>query len=185
MKIETLTSTGQVIDGARCLVSNERNDASVRSGQTLPIRRSGANLDIECNHPGQPPATGQAISRANVGMAGNLLIGGVVGAVIDSGTGAGFNYPSWIRMVFGEARSFDRSAQTGDGPTAGIKIGTNELAAAPAAPAPAPAPIPAPAPAASVAVAAPSAALVRAPSLIRPGGHVSMDDLGALLPARP
>ncbi|WP_431127324.1 hypothetical protein [Variovorax paradoxus] len=195
MKIETLSPAGKVVDGARCRVSNDRNDVEVRSGLTLPVRRSGENLSIECTHAGQPPARGQAISRANVGMVGNVMIGGVLGAVIDASTGAGFNYPSWIQLIFGEVRSFDRSAQTGDQATAGMKIGTTEMAAAPAPktavavvplPAPAPAAVPLPVAVAPAAPAAPVRPGPAAPSpSAAPDARVSMDDLRGLLPAKP
>ena len=187
VKFETLSPEGKVIDGARCRVSNDRNDAVVRSGQTLPVRRSGENLSIECTQAGLPPARGQAISRANVGMVGNVMIGGVVGAVIDAGTGAGFNYPSWIRLMFGEVRSFDRSAQTGDDATVGMKIGTTEMAApktaAAAVPAPAPAAVPPPPPAVAVAPVRPAPAAP--PPSAAPDARVSMDDLRGLLPPTP
>ncbi|PLC04567.1 hypothetical protein CY658_12045 [Variovorax sp. RO1] len=192
VKFETLSPEGKVVDGARCRVSNDRNDAVVRSGQTLPVRRSGENLSIECTQAGLPPARGQAISRVNVGLVGNVMIGGLVGVAIDTGTGAGFNYPSWIRLIFGEVRSFDRTAQTGDEATVGMKIGTTEMAAAPA-PKTAAAPVPAPAPAAvappppppvAVAPAAPARPALAAPSAA-PDARVSMDDLRGLLPAKP
>jgi len=187
VKFETLSPEGKVIDGARCRVSNDRNDAVVRSGQTLPVRRSGENLSIECTQAGLPPARGQAISRANVGMVGNVMIGGVVGAVIDAGTGAGFNYPSWIRLMFGEVRSFDRSAQTGDDATVGMKIGTTELAPPKTAAAPVPTPalaaVPPPPPPVAVAPTRPAPA---APSpSAAPDARVSMDDLRGLLPPKP
>ena len=201
VKIETLSLAGKLVDGARCRISNDRNDAEVRSGQTLSVRRSGENLGIECTHAGQPPARGQAISRANIGMVGNVMIGGVVGAAIDAGTGAGFNYPSWIQLTFGEVRSFDRSAQTGDQATAGMKIGTTEMEAAPApknavavVPAPAPAPpaaapapaaVPPPLSVARAAPAAPSPALAAPSPSAAPDARVSMDDLRGLLPAKP
>ena len=193
VKVETLSPEGKVVDGARCRVSNDRNDAVVRSGLTLPVRRSGENLSIECTQAGQPPARGQAISRANVGLVGNVMIGGLVGVAIDTGTGAGFNYPSWIQLIFGEVRSFDRSAQTGDEATTGMKIGTTEMAAAPApktaaAPAPAPAPAPAvvapPPPPVAVAPAAPVRPAPAAPPAA-PDARVSMDDLRGLRPAKP
>lgn len=191
VKIETLSPEGKVVDGARCRVSNDRNDAVVRSGLTLPVRRSGENLSIECTQAGQPPARGQAISRANVGLVGNVMIGGLIGVAIDTGTGAGFNYPSWIRLIFGEVRSFDRSAQTGDEATVGMKIGTTEMAAAPApktaaAPVPAPAVVapPPPSPPVAVAPAAPVRPAPAAPSAA-PDARVSMDDLRGLLPAKP
>lgn len=191
VKIETLSPEGKVVDGARCRVSNDRNDAVVRSGQTLPVRRSGENLSIECTQAGLPPARGQAISRVNVGLVGNVMIGGLIGVAIDTGTGAGFNYPSWIRLIFGEVRSFDRTAQTGDEATVGMKIGTTEMAAAPApktaaalVPAPAPTAVPPPPPSVAVAPAAPARPAPAAPAAA-PDARVSMDDLRGLLPAKP
>lgn len=207
VKIETLTAEGKTINGAKCAVTNDRNDTAVRSGDSFPVRRSGANLMIECTQPGQLPATGQAFSRVNAGMVGNIMIGGALGAVIDSSTGAGFNYPSWMRLVFGEVRNFDRSAQSGDEPTDGVRIGTTEVATAatpgpknavkdaakdavakraeaapPQTPVPAPviASVPAPVPAS---VPAPVAA--PAPPQPRADARVSMDDLRGLLPAKP
>ncbi|WP_062482368.1 hypothetical protein [Variovorax boronicumulans] len=189
VKVETLSPEGKVVDGARCRVSNDRNDAVVRSGLTLPVRRSGENLNIECTQSGLPPARGQAISRVNVGLVGNVMIGGLVGVAIDTGTGAGFNYPSWIQLIFGEVRSFDRSAQTGDEATVGMKIGTTEMAAAPApktaaALVPAPAVVAPPPPPVAVAPAAPVRPAPAAPSAA-PDARVSMDDLRGLLPAKP
>ncbi|WP_216360063.1 hypothetical protein [Variovorax boronicumulans] len=191
VKVETLSPEGKVVDGARCRVSNDRNDAVVRSGLTLPVRRSGENLNIECTQSGLPPARGQAISRVNVGLVGNVMIGGLVGVAIDTGTGAGFNYPSWIQLIFGEVRSFDRSAQTGDEATTGMKIGTTEMAAAPApktaaapVPAPAPAVVAPPPPPVAVAPPAPARPAPAAPSAA-PDARVSMDDLRGLLPAKP
>jgi hypothetical protein len=212
VKIETLTPEGKTINGAKCAVTNDRNDAAVRSGDSFPVRRSGANLMIECTQPGQLPATGQAFSRVNAGMVGNIMIGGALGAVIDSSTGAGFNYPSWMRLVFGEVRNFDRSAQNGDEPTDGVRIGKTEVAtAAPSAPsalsapsapkavatnraeeAPAQAPVPTPvaAPAlvplpAPVAVPAPPPVARAEPPQPRSDARVSMEDLRGLLPAKP
>ncbi|SEL99769.1 hypothetical protein SAMN05518845_114120 [Variovorax sp. YR750] len=206
VKIETMTAAGKVVDGAKCLITNDRNDLVMRSGDTVPVRRSGANLTIECSQPGFAPAHGQAVSRANVGMAGNILIGGMIGAVVDASTAAGYNYPSWIQLIFGEVRSIDRSAQTGEGPTAGVRIGTTEMVAAqpvappkavavkppeeprpvPVVPAPEPAPVKVVAPAAPVAPS-PSQALAPPPpsSQSRPETRVSMDDLNGLLPGKP
>ncbi|MFM9926711.1 hypothetical protein VLK31_27255 [Variovorax sp. H27-G14] len=199
MKIETLTATGEVVNGAKCLVTNDRNDTAMRSGDSVSVRRSGTNLVIECSQPGQAPATGQAVSRANVGMVGNILIGGVIGAAIDSGTGAGFNYPSWMRLVFGEVRNFDRSSQTGDEAMDGMRLGATEVAAGmPPAPKVVAATPPQQPRAAPVPEAVVKAEPVPPPVLVAPtvpvpvpapqprsDARVSMDDLRGLLPAKP
>lgn len=207
VKIDTLTAAGEIVNGAECRVANDKGDTVMRSGQSVTVRRSGANLSIECTQQGQAAATGHATSRVNVGMVGNILIGGLIGVAIDAGTGAGFNYPSWMQLVFGEVRTFDTNSQSLDQPTAGLKIGDARLAAAlPPAPAVAPsvstAPTAVPVAAAPVAAAPVAAVPVAAaplpvPVLVstapatatgqraEPPTRVSMDDLKALLPARP
>ncbi|WP_398499156.1 hypothetical protein [Variovorax sp.] len=204
VKIETLTEAGKTVEGAKCTLTNDRNGIVMRSGESVSVRRSGALLNIECTQPGLAPATGQAISRVNTGMVGNILIGGVLGAAIDSGTGAGFNYPSWMQLVFGEVRSFDRSGQTGDQALAGVRIGETRLAAPSVVPPPptaiavTPPPVAEEKPATPPVVAAvpppvaiapppvaPAAPVVPPPAPRAVGARVSMEDLGALLPAKP
>lgn len=175
VKIETLAADGNVVTGARCQLTNERNSRVIHSGERVTVHRSGSTLKIECTQPGYAPASGQAISRVNAGMFGNILIGGAIGAMVDSSTGAGFNYPSWMRLVFGETRIFDRRAQTSEQALAGVRIGETRLASAALAPMPMPM---------QVASAAPAPVEEKSPEPTRPtDGKVSMDDLSALLPA--
>lgn len=192
VKVETLTSDGKAIEGAECRLSNDKGDALMQSGQSVLVRRSGANLKVECTQAGLPPATGQAVSRVNAGMVGNIVVGGVIGAAIDVGSGAGYNYPSWMQLVFGEERSYDRSVQQGDQPVAGVALGVTRMAASvPVAAAPpkvavaevvAPAPTaPPPAPVVAAVAPPPDPTPAAAP---KPVSRVSLDDLGALLPAR-
>ncbi|OUM00214.1 hypothetical protein [Variovorax sp. JS1663] len=201
IKIETLTPAGRVIEGAECRLANDKSEAMTLSGQSVPVKRSGGNLSIHCTHDGQAPAGGQAVSRVNGGMVGNIILGGLIGVAVDASNGSGFNYPSWMQLVFGEQRYFDRSAQQGDQALAGVKLGTTEVAAA----APTPATVPrkdaereaerVAAPAVAAAPVAPAAApepvpvarASAAPTAASPASpvRVSLDDLNALLPAKP
>lgn len=169
--IETLTADGKLIEGAECSVANDKAETVALSGSSALVRRSGGTLNIECKQAGHLPASGQATSRINGGMVGNVVLGGLVGAAIDSGTGAGFNYPSWMQLVFGEVRTFDRGAQVGEQPLEGVRVGTTALAAAPSAALPAAAP--------GVHAATPVAANTS------PTPRVSIDDLRGLLPSKP
>jgi len=170
--IETLTADGKLIEGAECSVANDKAETVALSGSSALVRRSDGTLNIECKQAGYLPASGQATSRINGGMVGNVVLGGLVGAAIDSGTGAGFNYPSWMQLVFGEVRTFDRGAQVGEQPLEGVRVGTTALAAAP------PAALPAPA-----APGAPAATPIAANTSSTP--RVSIDDLRGLLPSKP
>jgi hypothetical protein len=109
MKIETKTKAGEKITGADCTVTNDYGSSSGKSGTTMPVRRSGKDLDITCKHPSNPDAVARAISRANAGLAGNIIFGGGIGAIIDHNKGTAYTYPTWIELVFGETLVFDRS----------------------------------------------------------------------------
>ena len=170
--IETLTADGKLIEGAECSVANDKAETVALSGSSALVRRSGGTLNIECKQAGHLPASGQATSRINGGMVGNVVLGGLVGAAIDSGTGAGFNYPSWMQLVFGEVRTFDRGAQVGEQPLEGVRVGTTALAATPSAASPA-----------AVAPAGPVATPIAANA--SPTPRVSIDDLRGLLPSKP
>ncbi|MDM0114890.1 hypothetical protein QTI66_22260 [Variovorax sp. J22R133] len=135
VKIDTRTQGGEVIQGVECRVSNDRGGQSTAlSGQSVQVRRSGGNLSIDCAQAGLPPAKGTVVSHINAGIVGNVLLGGVVGAAIDAGTGAGFSYPGWLQLVFGEIRRFEGMGPSGNAAMSGTVQGTTTLAdAAPAA----------------------------------------------------
>ena len=114
VKIQTVSSDGKKTDGAACELTNDRGVVRLLSGQSVTVHRSGRDLMMNCNLSGSLPATGKAISRANAGLAGNILFGGGIGAVIDANTGAAFTYPIWMQLVFGEDRQYDRTGNRSD-----------------------------------------------------------------------
>jgi hypothetical protein len=117
MKIETMKDGGDVVDGADCTLTNDYGSVNARSGDTVRIRRSSQDLDITCRHPDNPDATARAVSRANAGMLGNILIGGGIGAIIDHNKGTAYTYPTWVQLVYGKTLVFDRKAEKDGHPT--------------------------------------------------------------------
>ena len=97
-----------MIRGASCKLSNNFFTATVLSGDTAQVHRSSKDLEIQCEASGYEAATGKVISRANAGLAGNILFGGAIGAVIDHNKGTAYTYPTWIRLVYGQNRIYDR-----------------------------------------------------------------------------
>lgn len=132
MRVETKTSTGELITGADCKLTNDYGTVSGKSGDTLQVRRSSKDLDIVCVHPSNPDASARAISRANAGMWGNIVLGGGIGAIIDHNKGTAYTYPTWVQLVFGKALVFDRSGEQNGLPTPSTEVGTT-VAASPAA----------------------------------------------------
>jgi len=145
VKFETKTDAGSLVTGASCKATNDYGQMSFKSGDTVQIRRSSKDLDISCTQPGQPDASARAISRANGGMWGNIILGGGIGAIIDHNKGTAYTYPTWMQLVFGKTLIFDRTAEKEGQPVPGTEpIGGSSTSATPAAAAAS-----APAPAAS------------------------------------
>jgi hypothetical protein len=108
LRIDTETAQGQAIDDADCELTNDQGTTTARSGSSTIVRRSSKDLEIRCIKAGLPDASARLVSRANAGLAGNILIGGAIGAVVDHNSGAAYTYPTWIRLVFGEHATLDR-----------------------------------------------------------------------------
>ena len=117
MKVETKASTGDLVAGADCRLSNDYGVFQVKSGETVQVRRSSKDLEIVCKDPANPDAVAKAISRANGGMFGNILLGGGIGAIIDHNKGTAYTYPLWVQLEFGKTLVFDRSAEKEGQPT--------------------------------------------------------------------
>lgn len=121
MKVETKTQSGVLVAGAECKLTNDYGVFQVKSGDTAQVRRSSKDLEIVCKDPANPDATAKAISRANGGMFGNILLGGGIGAIIDHNKGTAYSYPIWVQMVFGKSLVFDRSTEKEGVPTVGTE----------------------------------------------------------------
>ncbi|UCH17593.1 MAG: hypothetical protein JSW36_00675 [Burkholderiales bacterium] len=121
MKVETKTEAGQVVAGAECKLTNDYGSVSLKSGDTAQVHRSSKDMDILCKHPENPDATARAISRANAGMFGNIILGGGIGAIIDHNKGTAYTYPTWVQLVYGKTLVFDRSAEKEGQPTLGAE----------------------------------------------------------------
>lgn len=121
VKIETKTASGEAVRGAECKLTNDYGTVTLKSGETAQVRRSSKDLDIVCKDEKNPDATARAISRANGGMWGNIIIGGGIGAIIDHNKGTAYTYPTWMQLVFGKTLVFDRSAEKDGQPAVGVE----------------------------------------------------------------
>jgi hypothetical protein len=108
MRVDTKTADGAVVTGANCKLTNDFAPVELKSGSSANVRRSNKDMDIVCSTANQSDARGTAISRANAGLAGNILFGGGIGAIIDHNTGKAYTYPNWVQLIFGQTRIFDR-----------------------------------------------------------------------------
>jgi uncharacterized protein YceK len=125
MKVETKTQAGELVSGAECKLTNDYGTLTVKSGDSTQVRRSSKDLDIVCRDPKSPDASARAISRANGGMWGNIILGGGIGAIIDHNKGTAYTYPTWVQLVFGKTLVFDRNDEKDGQPAPGLEPTAN------------------------------------------------------------
>ncbi len=134
VRVDTKQKSGTVVAGADCVATNDYGSTNFKSGGTQALRRSAGDMTIVCTKNGEQPANARLISRPNGGMAGNIVLGGVIGAVVDHNRGTAYTYPTWVELVFGESLVFDRSLQTGDAVLKGLAAGSATAKASAPAP---------------------------------------------------
>jgi hypothetical protein len=89
---------------------------------SVQIHRSNKDLHFVCTKAETKDAKGTVISRANGGLAGNILIGGGIGALIDHTKGTAYTYPEWVRLVVDKLMTFDRRADKDGAPNLGQEV---------------------------------------------------------------
>ena len=81
--------------GAWCVLRNDNGTFIVKSTpETITINKSSEDLMVECTKDGHTQ-TEKFESSANAAMWGNLIFGGIIGAVVDW-QDAGFDYEAII-----------------------------------------------------------------------------------------
>ena len=82
--------------GAKCTLNNSNGVYFVQSTPgTVSVEKAYGDLTVICEKDGQTFASTHQ-SNANVATYGNILLGGIPGALIDGGSGKGYDYPNYI-----------------------------------------------------------------------------------------
>jgi hypothetical protein len=123
VSVETRNDSGQVA-GANCKLSNNKGTWFVTTPGSTTVQRSYEDLAIQCTKDAQEPGIASVKSSTKPMAFGNILFGGVIGAAVDVGTGAAYDYPSLITVLMGKTTTVTPPAAAAAAP-------------APAAPAPA------------------------------------------------
>jgi hypothetical protein len=122
VRFETFNAAGVEVKDADCKLENDYGQQMVKTPATVNVRRSSKDLQITCVKSGDADGRGVAISRANAGMAGNILFGGGIGAIIDHNKGTAYTYPQWVQVVMGKLLTFDRRADQDGQPNRGVDL---------------------------------------------------------------
>jgi hypothetical protein len=85
---------------AACVAQNGKGVWQFQAPGTLQVRKDLTSLQVTCKSLFFPEISVSVPSRLNLSMAGNLLVGGLVGAGVDIYRGAGFAYNPDVRITY-------------------------------------------------------------------------------------
>lgn len=122
LRVETFTDQGEEIKGAQCRLENDNGTVYVMTPGAVTVRKSNKDMQVSCTASGQPDAEAIVTSRVAIGMFGNIIFGGGIGALIDHGKGTAYNYPTWLQLIFGRFLSFDRNDYVEGKPNAAFEL---------------------------------------------------------------
>jgi hypothetical protein len=105
MYVQAQGRDGAPVEGADCVLSNDKGNWRLRTPGDTSVVRSNKPIEVKCDKASLPQGIVSAESGTRAAMFGNIIIGGVVGAVIDHSSGAAYEYPEQIRVVMGQMTS--------------------------------------------------------------------------------
>lgn len=115
LSVQTVAKDGAEVENANCTLTSNKGTWFVNTPGTVPVHRSYDPLNINCKKKGVPPGIA-TVNSSTKGMAfGNILAGGVIGAAVDMGTGAAYDYPSLITVRMGEKSEIGKPAKAASG----------------------------------------------------------------------
>lgn len=130
MQVTARTMDGAAVQGAECVLSNDKGTWRLTAPGDAHITRSNKAMDVRCEKPSVPAGSVSVESGVRAAMFGNILIGGVIGAVIDHTTGSAYEYPEIVRVVMGQRSTFTLP-RGGSGPSPSGFAALNDPAAIP------------------------------------------------------
>ena len=87
------------VAGASCRLANDKGSWQVSSTPgAVTVSRSYSPLTVTCEKPGHSQGVIAVESRTKATAFGNVLAGGLIGAAVDMGSGAAYDYPALVTV---------------------------------------------------------------------------------------
>jgi len=96
----TAICEAEQVQAANCTVTNDKGVIYVSTPGTAFVNKSTSDLTVSCTKDKVQSNPAIVKSSSNSSIWGNILLGGPIGAAVDAGTGAGFDYPNAVNVTF-------------------------------------------------------------------------------------
>ncbi len=99
------TAGAASLASVQCALDNKKGSWDVTTPGSVTVHRGSEPLDVKCTKDGYLPATDMVKSSTSDYVYGNILLGGGVGATVDTVSGAAWQYPQMITVPMQPAPS--------------------------------------------------------------------------------
>jgi len=100
---------GVQVTGASCTLQNNKGSWTVTTPGSVVVHKSFGDISANCTKTGYDSGGASYKSSSNLGVWGNVLIGGGIGAIIDGSNGAGYNYPDLFKIEMGMVKTVEQT----------------------------------------------------------------------------
>lgn len=118
IKVEAFDAEGNSIKGAKCVLTNSAGTFYSETPNMAYVSKAAGVLMVKCTQLNtEAVADGVLTSRVGGAVFGNIILGGGIGAIIDTASGVAYNYPEWIQLMLNQTFYFDRKHHEDGQPT--------------------------------------------------------------------
>ena len=121
LSVKTNFADAEVV-GAKCTLNSNKGTWFLTTPGSVTVQRSFQDLMVTCKKESLDDGTGSIKSSTKAMAFGNILFGGIIGAAVDTSTGAAYDYPELITIVMGKNTALGGPAT----PAAASAVKTND-----------------------------------------------------------
>lgn len=96
---QTVSVSTHPIKEAQCALKNDKGNWSVKTPASVVVHRSFKDLEVTCQKQGYAKSEIKVKSKMKAAYLGNVLLGGAIGAGIDTINGAAYAYPEKMSVA--------------------------------------------------------------------------------------
>lgn len=104
LSVKTNAADAEVV-GAKCTLVSNKGTWYLTSPGSVTVQRSFQDLNVTCKKEGMADGIAAVKSGTKAMAFGNIIFGGIIGAAVDTSTGAAYDYPDLITIVMGQTSS--------------------------------------------------------------------------------
>lgn len=114
LSVDTRDQQGKQVANVACRLVNDKGTYFINTPGTVTVQRSYGDMHVNCTKE-QLESGVATVKSSTKGMAfGNILLGGFIGAAVDAGSGAAYDYPSLLTVIMGKTVTIEDKPPAND-----------------------------------------------------------------------